>query len=80
MSSQARASYQSYYDIKAGRSVPISSKIGQAQSLITGSPIKGAKFEVWYGSNNCQRQPENVDFRRNRMSFFAGQHAVGMQP
>ena len=29
---------------------------------------------------DCQRQPENVDFRRNRMSFFAGQHAVGMQP
>ena len=35
MSSQARASYQSYYDIKAGRSVPISSKIGQAQSLMS---------------------------------------------
>ena len=29
------ASYQSYYDIKAGRSVPISSKIGQAQSLMS---------------------------------------------
>ncbi|MDE6839724.1 MAG: hypothetical protein K2P49_02530, partial [Oscillospiraceae bacterium] len=23
----------------------------------------------------CQRQAENVDFRRNRMSFFGGQHS-----
>ena len=28
----------------------------------------------------CQRQPENVDFRRNEMTFFAGQHEAGMQP
>ena len=28
----------------------------------------------------CQRQPENVDFRRDEMSFFAGQHEVVMQP
>ncbi len=28
----------------------------------------------------CQRQLENVIFRRNGMSFFGGQHAVGMQP
>ncbi len=32
------------------------------------------------GIVDCQRQPENADFRRNRMSFFAGQHAVGIQP
>ena len=30
--------------------------------------------------NKCQRQPENVDFRRDEMSFFAGQHEVVMQP
>lgn len=29
---------------------------------------------------NCQRQPENVIFRRNGMPFIGGQHAVGMQP
>lgn len=28
----------------------------------------------------CQRQPENVIFRRNGMPFISGQHAVGMQP
>lgn len=28
----------------------------------------------------CQRQPENVNFRRNEMLFFAGQHGEGMQP
>ena len=28
----------------------------------------------------CQRQLENVIFRRNGMSFFDGQHAVGMEP
>ena len=28
----------------------------------------------------CQRQPENVIFRRNGMPFIGGQHAVGMQP
>ena len=28
----------------------------------------------------CQRQPENVDFRRNEMLFFAGQHGMAMQP
>ena len=29
---------------------------------------------------NCQRQLENVIFRRDGMSFFGGQHAMGMQP
>jgi len=28
----------------------------------------------------CQRQHENVDFRRKEMSFFADQHAVSTQP
>ena len=28
----------------------------------------------------CQRQPENVDFRRNRMSFFGGQHSGVYSP
>ena len=28
----------------------------------------------------CQRQLENVIFRRDGMSFFGGQHAMGMQP
>jgi len=27
----------------------------------------------------CQHQPENVDFRRNEMSFFARRHAESMQ-
>ena len=34
MNGQPRASYQSYYDIKTGRSVPISSKVKQAQFLL----------------------------------------------
>ena len=37
-----------------------------------------AGFVVDYDA--CQRQPENVDFRRNEMTFFAGQHEAGMQP
>ncbi len=28
----------------------------------------------------CQRQAENVDFRRNRMSFFGGQHSSVYSP
>ena len=28
----------------------------------------------------CQRQRENVDFRRNRMSFFGGQHSGVYSP
>ena len=34
---------------------------------------------IFYTHIRCHRQPENVDFRRNGMSFFGGQHAVGMQ-
>ena len=30
--------------------------------------------------NYCQRQAENVDFRRNRMSFFGGQHSSVYSP
>jgi len=30
------------------------------------------------GRGECQCQLENVDFRRNEMSFFADQHAVSM--
>ncbi|MDE6841267.1 MAG: hypothetical protein K2P49_10595, partial [Oscillospiraceae bacterium] len=30
---------------------------------------------VLKGRYKCQRQAENVDFRRNRMSFFGGQHS-----
>ncbi len=41
---------------------------------------EGATVEVRKTWTVCQRQPENADFRRNGMSFFAGQHAVGMQP
>ena len=29
---------------------------------------------------SCQRQAENVDFRRNRMSFFGGQHSSVYSP
>ena len=29
---------------------------------------------------DCQRQPENVDFRRNGMSFFGGQHSGVYSP
>ena len=30
--------------------------------------------------HKCQRQPENVDFRRNGMSFFGGQHSGVYSP
>ena len=38
----------------------------------------GAKDKM--ESVRCQRQLENVIFRRDGMSFFGGQHAMGMQP
>ncbi len=31
-------------------------------------------------ANRCQRQAENVDFRRNGMSFFGGQHSGVYSP
>ena len=31
-------------------------------------------------ANRCQRQAENVDFRRNGMSFFGGQHSSVYSP
>ncbi len=47
MSSQARASYQAYYDIKTGRSVPISSKVKQAQFLLS-------DYLPWHEAQNEQ--------------------------
>ncbi|MDE6282059.1 MAG: hypothetical protein K2M15_09820, partial [Oscillospiraceae bacterium] len=47
MNGQPRASYQSYYDIKAGRTVPISSKVGQAQFLLS-------DYLPWYEAQNAQ--------------------------
>ncbi len=35
---------------------------------------------IFSNRSMCQRQLENVIFRRNGMSFFDGQHAVGMEP
>ena len=36
--------------------------------------------EIHLTNDFCQRRPENVDFRRNGMSFFAGQHTGVIQP
>lgn len=47
MSGQPRASYQSYFDIKEGRTVPITSKIGQAQFLMS-------DYLPWYEAQNEQ--------------------------
>lgn len=47
MNGQPRASYQSYYDIKAGRSVPITSKVGQAQFLMS-------DYFPWHEAQNEQ--------------------------
>ena len=47
MNGQTRTSYQSYYDIKAGRSVPISSKVMQAQFLLS-------DYLPWHEAQNEQ--------------------------
>lgn len=47
MNGQGRASYQSYYDIKAGRTVQIGSKVGQAQFLLS-------DYLPWHEAQNEQ--------------------------
>lgn len=37
-------------------------------------------FAHFLPKRECQRQAENVDFRRNRMSFFGGQHSSVYSP
>lgn len=46
--------------------------------LAVGVPDLGAVVAAAIAA--CQRQAENVDFRRNRMSFFGGQHSSVYSP
>ena len=46
-----------------------------AEAITHLSPTQARRLHA-----RCQRQLENVIFRRDGMSFFGGQHAMGMQP
>jgi len=60
--------------IKFSRIVLFSS-LSSSHQILSNSLLSFSKV-----SSSCQRQPENVDYHRKGMSFFADQHAVGMQP
>ena len=67
----------------------ITAELGVEPILINSALVSAQSRQRLYWTNipgvelpedRCQRQAENVDFRRNRMSFFGGQHSSVYSP
>ena len=61
---------------KLRRAMLYATAVGSYYVTVNGEKITAEMLAPGY----CQRQAENVDFRRNRMSFFGGQHSSVYSP